>query len=193
MIWCMSAWKRVDFISILNILMGQIVFESPAWKRWGQIADSWVQITLHSSKANCNLLGKREKLNLPYVDRITDFPGGTSGKEPSCKCRRYKRCGFNPWVGKIPWRRAWQPTPVFLPGESHGENFLVGCIVHGVAKSQTWLKWLSMHAHMDRMAACYHKPTHHITNHKATLHFTKHIWAYYFTLHLIYPERSLSG
>ena len=32
--------------------------------------------------------------------------------------RRHKRCRFDPWVGKIPWRRAWQPTPVFLPGES---------------------------------------------------------------------------
>ena len=35
-----------------------------------------------------------------------------------CQCRRHKRCGFNPWVRKIPWRRAWQPVPVFLPGES---------------------------------------------------------------------------
>ena len=40
-----------------------------------------------------------------------------SGKEPACQCRRH---GFDLWVGKIPWRRAWQPTPVFLPGESHG-------------------------------------------------------------------------
>ena len=37
-----------------------------------------------------------------------------------------KRCGFNPWVGKIPWRRAWQPTPVFMSGESHGQKILVG-------------------------------------------------------------------
>ena len=36
------------------------------------------------------------------------------------------RPGFDPWVGKIPWRRAWQPTPVFLPGESHGQRSLVG-------------------------------------------------------------------
>ena len=43
------------------------------------------------------------------------FPGGTSGKEPACQCRR---CGLSPWVGKIPLRRAWQPTPVFLPRES---------------------------------------------------------------------------
>ena len=38
----------------------------------------------------------------------------------------HKRLGFNPWVGKIPWRGAWQPTPVFLPGESHGQRSLVG-------------------------------------------------------------------
>ena len=37
------------------------------------------------------------------------------------------RCRFSPWVGKIPWRRAWQPTPVFLPGESHGQRSLAGC------------------------------------------------------------------
>ena len=35
--------------------------------------------------------------------------------------------GFNPWVGKIPWRREWQPTPVFLSGESNGQRSLVGC------------------------------------------------------------------
>ena len=44
------------------------------------------------------------------------FPGGVVGKEPACQCRRCKRHGFNPWFGKIPWRRNWQPTPVFLPG-----------------------------------------------------------------------------
>ena len=44
------------------------------------------------------------------------LPGGISGKEPFCQCRRHKRLGFDPWVMKIPWRRAWQPTPVFLPG-----------------------------------------------------------------------------
>ena len=55
------------------------------------------------------------------------FPGGTSGKEPACQHRRLKRCGFDPWVGKIPWRRKWQPTPVFLPGEPHGQRSLAGC------------------------------------------------------------------
>ena len=56
---------------------------------------------------------------------IRGFPGA-SGKEPTCQCRRHKRYGFDPWVGKIPWRRKWQPTAVFLPGESHGQRSLVG-------------------------------------------------------------------
>ena len=55
-----------------------------------------------------------------------DFQGGTSSKEPACQCRRCKRHGFDPWARKIPWRGAWQPTPVFLPAESHGQKNLVG-------------------------------------------------------------------
>ena len=54
------------------------------------------------------------------------FPGGASGKESTCQCRRCKRCGFDPWVGKIPWNRKWQPTLVFLPGKSHEQRSLVG-------------------------------------------------------------------
>ena len=60
----------------------------------------------------------------PVVGVVVGFPSGTIGKEPSCQCRRQKRHRFDPWVGKIPWRRAWQPTPVFLPGESHGQRSL---------------------------------------------------------------------
>ena len=40
--------------------------------------------------------------------------------------RDIMRPGFNPWIGKIPWRRAWQPTPIFLPGESSGQGSLAG-------------------------------------------------------------------
>ena len=47
-------------------------------------------------------------------------------KEPTSQYRRLKTLGFDPWVRKIPWRRAWQPTPVFLPGESHGQRSLMG-------------------------------------------------------------------
>ena len=42
------------------------------------------------------------------------------------QCRRQKRCGFHPWVGKIPWRRAQRSTPVFLPGKFHGQKSLSG-------------------------------------------------------------------
>ena len=49
-----------------------------------------------------------------------------SDKEPACQHRRPKRRGFNSWVRKIPWSRARQPTPVFLPGESHGQRSLTG-------------------------------------------------------------------
>ena len=62
-------------------------------------------------------------------------------KNPAAKAGDL-RDGFKPWVGKIPWRRAWQPTPVFLPGESHGQRSL-GATVHRVTKSQTELKGLS--------------------------------------------------
>ena len=54
---------------------------------------------------------------------IWSFPGGTSGKEPTCQC---KRQGFDSWVGEIPWRRKWQSTSVFLPGKFHGQRRLVG-------------------------------------------------------------------
>ena len=66
------------------------------------------------------------------------FPGGTSGKEPTCQCKRHKGHRFDPWDGKISRRRAWQPTPVFLPGESPWQ-----ATSHGVARSQTQLKQLS--------------------------------------------------
>ena len=67
------------------------------------------------------------------------FPGGSVDKEPACQCRRCRKHGINPWVRKIPWRRKWQPTPVFFPGKSHGQRSLVGCSPHGVVKSQTQL------------------------------------------------------
>jgi len=54
------------------------------------------------------------------------FPGVPSGKEPACQCRRHRRPGFNPWIGKTPWRRERQPAPVFLPRKFHGQKSLAG-------------------------------------------------------------------
>ena len=75
---------------------------------------------------------------MTWLDGITDSmdmslsklwrvsTGWCSGKYSACQCRRLRRYGFDPWVRKIPLRREWQPTPVFLPGESHGQRGLVG-------------------------------------------------------------------
>ena len=68
-----------------------------------------------------------QRMNWNYLREALGFPGGASGKEPACQCRRHKRHGLDPWVGKIPWRKKWQPTLVLLPGEFRGQRSLVVC------------------------------------------------------------------
>ena len=63
------------------------------------------------------------------------FPGGSDGKSVCLQCRRL---GFNPWVRKLPWRRKWQSTLVFMPGGSNGQRSLAGYSPWGL-KSRTWL------------------------------------------------------
>ena len=65
---------------------------------------------------------------------VWGFPGGTSVVKNPPASAADMRCGFDPWIGKIPWRRAWQPIPVFLPGESNdrGAWWATG---HGMAES----------------------------------------------------------
>ena len=66
-----------------------------------------------------------------FPSKVTaGLPWWLSGKEFACQCQR---CGFNPRVRKILWRRKWQPTPVFLPGKSHEQRSLAAP-VHGVAR-----------------------------------------------------------
>ena len=74
-------------------------------------------------------------LNIPLLFRVPFreiwLPRWFSGKEFVCQCRRYRRGRFDPWVRKIPWRRKWQTTPVFLPGKPHGQRSLVGYSLWG--------------------------------------------------------------
>ena len=73
---------------------------------------------------------------------ILGLPRWHSGNEPTCEYRRWKRhrrYGFNPWVGKISWKK-WQPTPVFLPGESHEQRSLP---IHGTEKEFDMTELLS--------------------------------------------------
>ena len=70
------------------------------------------------------------------------LPWWLSGKESTCQC---KRCEVDPWSGKISWRRKWQPTPVFSPGEPHGQRRLVGCSPWG-HKDSDLTQWLNNHS-----------------------------------------------
>ena len=108
------------------------------WTRWPD--EMWqVSLPYHT----CGVHYKADRLSPCFVTELTfGFPGGTGGKEPTCQRRRHKRWEFNPWVGKIPWRRAQQATPVFLPGEYNGRGAW-WATVHRVTKSRTQLKWLS--------------------------------------------------
>ena len=81
--------------------------------------------------------GERRHCSLTQKYSLTGrqqgFPDGTRGKESACQCRRHRRLGFNPWVGKIPQRRERQATPVLSPGKSYGQRSL-GDTALGVAK-----------------------------------------------------------
>ena len=71
---------------------------------------------LAAAAAAVPLLGAR-------INSILRFPDDSVVKKYTCQCRRW---GFEPWVRKIPWRRKWQPNPVFLPAKSHGQRSLTG-------------------------------------------------------------------
>ena len=77
------------------------------------------------------------QIYLTSMKNIWGFPGGTLVKKLPCQCRRHKRCRFNPWVRKIPWRRKRQPVPVILPRKSHGQRSLVGYSPWGCKESDT--------------------------------------------------------
>ena len=93
-------------------------------------------------------------------------PRWPSSKEPACQGRICRRHGLNPWVGKIPCRRKWQPTPVFLPGKSHRQRSLVGNSLWDHAGSDM-SKRLSMHINCVMLAMpanCFMPPFLHLSN-----------------------------
>ena len=85
--------------------------------------------------------GMELAFSLPFTVNLSLFsfyrvPRWYSIKDSACQCRRCKRCRFNPWVGKIPSRRKWHPTPVFLPGNSKDRGAW-WAMLHGATKCQT--------------------------------------------------------
>ena len=88
--------------------------------------EAW-QATVHGVMKNRTLLS----------DFTFTIPGGADGNEPACQSSKLKSPGLDPWVRKIPWRRKWQPNPVFLPGEPHGQRSLVRYSPWGCKESDT--------------------------------------------------------
>ena len=79
----------------------------------------------------------------------SQLPSGTNCKEPACQCKRCKRHGFDSWIVKIPWKRAWQSTSVFLPGESHGQRNLAdyspwGCKESDMTEHARICNWITL-------------------------------------------------
>ena len=97
-----------------------------------QTRGSWLKSSFIWTRVNVPFLFNC----FPWNFILTVILGKAVIKEYACWCRRRKRCRFNPWVRKIPWRRGWQPTPVFLPQESHGQRSLMGYSSWGHKGSQ---------------------------------------------------------
>ena len=88
---------------------------------------------------------------------LMGFPGGASGKEPACQCRRLKRHKFNAWVRKIPWRRAWQPTQYSYLENPHGQRNLA--VLHSIGLQRVGHDWSNSqlkHAHTHKCGYIYY-------------------------------------
>ena len=97
------------------------------WDSPGKNTGVWVPLPSPTSKSVLIICGSQCK---------QVFPGGSVSKKKKI-CLQCRRPGFDPWVGKLPWRRKWQPTLVLLPGESRGWRSLVGCSPWGREESDT--------------------------------------------------------
>ena len=94
---------------------------------------------------------------VPFYPYIEGYHTRLSGKESACQCRRCRRHGFSPWLGKIPWRRKWQPTPVSLAGKSHGQWNLADYGPWGHKESDMTEQLNITHSYNDRAKYLKHK------------------------------------
>ena len=102
-----------------------VVNVSPAWPLGEFPASFTSQLKCHLQQGSFPDFSRQACRFLPLSSQL-GFPGGASGQEPASQCWSHERWKFDPRVRKIPCRRAQQPTPVFLSGESHGQRSLVG-------------------------------------------------------------------
>ena len=114
----------------INLLAGQ---------EWRHRSKEWIQV--HGRRGPEGGANWETSTDIHTLD-----PQVVCGKKSSCQCRRCKRCGFDPWVRKTPWRRKWQLAPVLLPGKFHGQRSLEGFRPWGCKESDTTER-LNTHTH----------------------------------------------
>ena len=110
---CSEFYCSVNYISILNYQVSYVTVT------FVFINYTYIKLILKNSIENIFIFIQI------FKSLYLGLPLWLSSKEPTCQCRRH---GFDFWVGKIPGRRKWKPTPVFLPGKSHGQRHIVGYI-----------------------------------------------------------------
>ena len=121
-------------------------FLSDGWKaKWILLAKGGGNLWLYLSIFTVKYKEFKTVLRLLYIFMDKGFPGGSVVENPLANEGDAKDVGLIPWVGKIPWRRKWQPTPVFLLGKSHGQRSLAGYSPWG-HKESDMTEQLSTHA-----------------------------------------------
>ena len=95
---------------------------------------------LHKKKKDWGQDSRRNSSLLEYIahTHLLGFPGGASGKESACNAGDVRDASSIPESGRFPWRRAWQSTPVLLPGKSHGQRSLAGYSPQGCSVRHSW-------------------------------------------------------
>ena len=115
------------------------------WTRWPD--EMWqVSLPYHT----CGVHYRADRLSPCFVTELNfGFPGGTGGKEPTCRCRRHERHEFDPQVGKIPWRRACNPLQYSCLENLHGQRSHTG-YSPWCCKESDMTEQLSTHIHLNR-------------------------------------------
>ena len=134
-----AAWKSTGKPSIIFVLNKEndLTVYRCCWNKYNLLEFTvtfWSYICSTGTEFMCLWSISMLKGN-PHSSKM-GFSGG-SGAESACQCRSHRRCQFDPWVKKIPWWREWQPTPVFLPGETLGQRSLVSYSPWGHKESDT--------------------------------------------------------